>query len=167
MYRYIRSASIAVTAFGAVVNLALAVQVITASSSIKWEPESEWEASSESWQIDVVKVIWGLCCVHFTLAAAACLVGFIGILKRKLSLLRFYRDYSIVDFSLCALVTALASYAVFHASVRAATCEELSLHPELLRSLMDMGLNLENCERWLERGGLAFVVVMCILLVIR
>lgn len=32
---------------------------------------------------------------------------------------------------------------------------------------MDMGLNLENCERWLERGGLAFVVLMSILLVIR
>ncbi|KAG6896624.1 hypothetical protein C0992_007030 [Termitomyces sp. T32_za158] len=167
MYRYVRSASIAVTAFGAVVNLALAVQVFTASSTIKWEPESEWEASSESWQLDVVKVVWGLCCAHFTLAAAVCFVGFIGILKKKSSLVRFYRDYSIADFSLCALVTALASYAVFHASVRAATCEEISHHPELLRSLIDMGLNLENCERWLERGGLAFVVLMSIILVIR
>ncbi|KAG6861579.1 hypothetical protein C0995_014875 [Termitomyces sp. Mi166 len=167
MYKYIRSASIVVTAFGAVFNLALAVQVITASWTIKWEPESEWEASSDSWQVDGVKVILGLCCAHFALAAAVCLVGFIGILKRNPSLVRFYRDYSIADFSFCTFVTAIATYVVFQASARAATCEELSHHPEFLRNLMDMGLNLENCERWLERAGVAFVALMFILLVIR
>ncbi|KAG5730613.1 hypothetical protein E4T56_gene3945 [Termitomyces sp. T112] len=167
MHRYIRSASIAVTAFGALLNLALAVQVITASWTIKWEPESEWEASSDTWQFDVVKVIWGICCVHLTLAATVSFVGFIGILKRNPSLVRFYRDYSIANFSFWTSVTAIATYAVFHASARAAACEELSHHPEVLRNLMDMGLNLENCERWLERAGLAFIILMFILLVIR
>ncbi|KAG6856778.1 hypothetical protein H0H87_000746 [Tephrocybe sp. NHM501043] len=168
MFRYDRSASIAVTAFGAVFNLALTVQVITASrSALKWEPESEWEASGDSWQVDGVKVIWGLCCAHFALAAAVCMVGFIGISKSKPTLVRFYRDYSIADFSFCTFVTAMATFAVFSASARAAICEELSHHPELLQDLMEMGLNLENCERWLERGGLAFVALMFILLVVR
>ncbi|KAG6854363.1 hypothetical protein C0991_007868 [Blastosporella zonata] len=167
MFRYDRSASIAVTAFGAIFNLALAVQVITASRSFKWEPESEWEASGDSWQVDGVKLVWGLFCAHFALAATVCMVGFIGILKSKPTLVRFYRDYSIADFSFCTFATAITTFAVFSTSARAAICEELSHHPELLQDLMEMGLNLENCERWLERGGLAFVALMFVFLVIR
>ncbi|KAG6910129.1 hypothetical protein DXG01_012888 [Tephrocybe rancida] len=175
MFRYDRSASIAVTAFGAVFNLALAVQVITASRSLKWEPESEWEASGDSWQVDGIKFVWGLCCAHFALAATVCMVGFIGILKVSLVfyLLPSSTEYNneeqthTSDFSFCTFVTAIATYCVFHASARAAICEELSHHPEFLQDLMEMGLNLENCERWLERAGLAFVALMFILLVIR
>ncbi|KAG6850914.1 hypothetical protein H0H93_006740 [Arthromyces matolae] len=167
MYRYVKSASITATALGTIVNFTLAVQVLTASRSLKWEPESEWEASSDTWQIDGVKVIWGLCCAYFTLAAVVCIVGFTGILRRKPALVRFYRDYSIADFSFCTFVSIIATYAMFHASNRAALCEELSHHPELLQNLTDMGLTLENCERWLEGAGFAFVAVMFVLLVIR
>jgi len=33
--------------------------------------------------------------------------------------------------------------------------------------MLEMGLNLENCERWLERAVLAFVAVMVVVIVIR
>lgn len=59
------------------------------------------------------------------------------------------------------------TYAVFHTSARAAICEELSHHPELLQDLTEMGLNLENCERWLERAVLPFVAVMLVIIAIR
>ena len=81
MHSYTRSASIAVTVFGALLNLALAVHVITASWTTKWEPESEWEASSDTWRVDIVMIIWVICCAHLTLAATVSFVGFIGILK--------------------------------------------------------------------------------------
>ncbi|KAG5648809.1 hypothetical protein DXG03_000158 [Asterophora parasitica] len=162
-----RSASLAVTVFGAISNFAIAVQVIAAWRSLKWEPESEWEASGDSWQVDGVKVIWGLLSAYFASSAAVCVMGFMGIIKNKPALVRFYRDYSIADFSFCAFATVVTTYAVFHASARAAICEELSHHPELLRDLMEMGLNLENCERWLERAVLAFIALMFVVIVIR
>ncbi|GLB34098.1 hypothetical protein LshimejAT787_0109820 [Lyophyllum shimeji] len=162
-----RSASLAVTLFGAVSNFAIAVQVLAAWRSLKWEPESEWEASGDSWQVDGVKVIWGLLSAYFASAASVCVVGFVGIIKRKPSLVRFYRDYSIADFSFCTFATIVTTYAVVHASARAVICEELSHHPELLQDLVEMGLNLENCERWLERAVFAFVAVMFVIIVIR
>lgn len=81
--------------------------------------------------------------------------------------MRFYRDYSIADFSFCAFFTALATYGAFRTSARAGVCEELSHHPELMRDMFEMGLSLENCERWLERAVLAILAVMFIVIVVR
>ncbi|KAG5639710.1 hypothetical protein H0H81_005893 [Sphagnurus paluster] len=181
-----RSASLLITVFGAISNFAVAVQLIAAWRSLRWEPESEWEASGDAWRVDVVKVIWGLLSAYFVSSVMVCVVGFIGIIKVRSLLffslqvaisprgpqskpahVRFYRDYSIADFSFCTFVTVVTTYAVFHASARATICEELSHHPELLRDLMEMGLNLENCERWLERAVFAFVALMFVLIVIR
>jgi len=162
-----RSASLVVTVFGTISNLAIAVQVIAAWRSLKWEPESEWEASGDNWQVDGVKVIWGLLSAYFVSSASVCILGLIGIIKSKPSLVRFYRDYSIADFSFCTFATVITTYAVFHASARAVICEELSHHPELLQDLSEMGLNLENCERWLERAVFLFVALMFVILVVR
>jgi len=162
-----RSASLVITVFGAITNSILAFQVLTAWRSLRWEPESEWEASSDSWQVDGVKVIWGLLSAYFASSAAVCIVGLMGILRSKPSFIRFYRDYSIADFTFCTFVTGITTYAIFHSSARAAICEELSHHPELVTELGGMGLNLENCERWLERGVLASVAFMVVIIVIR
>lgn len=81
--------------------------------------------------------------------------------------MRFYRDYSIADFSFCALATLGTTYAAFISSARAGICEEFSHHPELMRDMHEMGLNSENCEHWLERAIVALVGFMFILLVIR
>ena len=83
------------------------------------------------------------------------------------SYVRFYRDYSIADFSFCAFSAALATYGAFNSTARAGVCEEFSHHPELMRDMVEMGLNLENCERWLERAVLAAVAVLFIVMVIR
>jgi hypothetical protein len=83
------------------------------------------------------------------------------------SFVRFYRDYSIADFSFCAFFTILGTYSAFRTSVRAVVCEELSRQPDLMRNMTEMGLNLENCELWFERAVLAFMMVMVVLIVIR
>lgn len=81
--------------------------------------------------------------------------------------MRFYRDYSIADFSFCIFFTALATYGSFYTAARAGVCEELSHHAELMRSVVEMGLNLENCEQWLERAVLAILAVTIIVMVVR
>jgi hypothetical protein len=80
---------------------------------------------------------------------------------------RFYRDYSIADFSFCTFFTMITIYGAFHTSASATVCEELSHHPDLMREVLEMGLSVENCEQWLERAVLGFVAFMIILVIIR
>ena len=81
MLNYNRSASLAITLLGAVSNLALTIQVVALWRSLKWEPESEWEASGDNWKVDGVKIIWGLVSGYFTCAATVSTVGLLGIIK--------------------------------------------------------------------------------------
>ncbi|KAF9559661.1 hypothetical protein CPC08DRAFT_637541 [Agrocybe pediades] len=158
-----RAASAIITFFGAIINSVLTIQVLATWRSIKWEPESEWELSGDKWQLTGVKIIWGLLSLYFASAASICALGFHG---HKPSHVRFYRDYSIADFSFCAFFTALATYAAFLSPARAGVCEAFSHHPELMRDMLEMGLNLENCEQWLERAvfaGLAFLFVVMVI----
>jgi len=88
-------------------------------------------------------------------------------LQHKPSHVRFYRDYSIADFSFCAFFTAVATYFAFLSPARAGVCEEFSHHPELMRNMLEMGLSLENCELWLERAVFAGLAFMFVIMVIR
>ncbi|KAJ3497623.1 hypothetical protein NLJ89_g10324 [Agrocybe chaxingu] len=162
-----RTASTLITLFGAVSNAILTIQVLAAWRSIKWETESEWESRGDMWQLDGVKVIWGLLFIYFASAASVCAVGLHGVLKSKPSHVRFYRDYSIADFSLCTLCSILMTYASFLKPARAGVCEEFSHHPELMRDMLEMGLNIENCELWLERAVFGLIAFLFVIMVVR
>jgi len=164
---YNSTASTLITIFGAITNAAITLQVFAAWHTFKWEPESEWESSGDKWQLNGLKLIWALLLVYFSSATSVCTVGLLGIVKAKPSYLRFYRDYSIADFSFCAFSLALATYAAFLSPTRAGVCEELSHHPELMRDMLEMGLNLENCELWLERAVFAVLAVLFVVMVVR
>jgi hypothetical protein len=60
-----------------------------------------------------------------------------------------------------------ATYTAFVGGARASLCEELSHHPDLTREMLEMGLNLENCEIWLERAVFAIVAVMLLITLVR
>jgi hypothetical protein len=81
MFNSSRSTSLAITLFGAITNCALAINVLTAWRSLKWEPDSEWEASGGSWQVDGIKVLWVLLSTYFASSAAVCVVGLLGIVQ--------------------------------------------------------------------------------------
>jgi hypothetical protein len=81
---------------------------------------------------------------------------------------RFYRDFSVADFTSCTIFTAVVTYASFsYHSVRSRICEELSRHGDLMRDLAEIGLSPENCEPWLERAIMVFVGAMFVVIVVR
>lgn len=82
--------------------------------------------------------------------------------------LRFYRDFSVADFTFCTISTVFVTYASFSCySIRSTICEELSRHGDLMRDLAEIGLSPETCEQWFERAVLVFVGVMFIIIVLR
>ncbi|KAJ7591485.1 hypothetical protein C8J56DRAFT_935688 [Mycena floridula] len=131
------------------------------SRSLKWERETEWDSVSDTWRFDSVKIIWGLLSAYFVSSAAVSAVGFIGVVRSKATMVRFYRDYSIADFAFTIGFTVVGAYGAFRMTTRAEVCEELTSHPELLRDF------IESCELWFERAVMASVAVSVILLVAR
>jgi hypothetical protein len=180
-----RTASALITVIGAIANTVVTIQLLASwYYTFKWEPESEWESSGDKWQLNGLKLIWALLVVYFSSAVSVCAIGFVGILKvrkqillsvsflsltqqNKQSYVRLYRDYSIADFAFCAFTLILFTYAAFLGPARAGVCEEFSHHPELMRYMQEMGLNLENCELWLERAVFAVVAVLFVIMIIR
>lgn len=182
-----RTAATLITLFGCVTNSVLVIQVAAAwrSFNFKWEQESDWEALGDKLQMNGLKLIWALFFVYFASSAIVCAVGLHGVLKvcivpipiptfshlsilqGKRSHVRFYRDYSIADFVFCSVSAMTASYAAFLGPARAGVCEELSRHPEIMRDMLELGLNLENCELWLERAVFAIVAIMFVVMIVR
>ncbi|KAE9404854.1 hypothetical protein BT96DRAFT_853366 [Gymnopus androsaceus JB14] len=162
-----RSASFIITFLAATSNLAVALQVLAAWRSLKWEQASEWETSEDKWKLDGLHVVWGLLLAYFSAASAVSAVGFAGVAKSKPALVKFYRDYSIADFSFCAFITLIIGYGIFQPNLPVGVCESLSQHPDIMRDMTELGLSSENCERWFKRATLAFLAIMLIVLVAR
>ena len=139
----------------------------------------------EGWQVNSIKLVWGLLSAYFTTASVVCVVGAVGVIKvrgehssclpsalieemqRAPAYVRLYRDYSVADLCFCGLMTVGIALASFRQSSRIAACEEFAREPELLRDLADAGLNPENCESWLEHVVVGFVGITAVLLVVR
>ncbi|KAG8218925.1 hypothetical protein J3R82DRAFT_4633 [Butyriboletus roseoflavus] len=162
-----RSASVATAFIGAVSNVALAVYLIGAWRSLAWEPGSEWEGLRFSLSRDGASLICGLFSAYFAAASAICVFGLAGIIKCIPSFVRIYRNYVIGDFAFCTLFAVLASSAAVDPAARAQVCEQVSRQPDLLRGVIDLGLTLENCEQWFERGLMAFMAVFLLRTVVR
>lgn len=163
----------------------IAVRLLALWGSLRWEQESEWEGSPDSWRIDPVKLIWGLLSVYFAAAATASTVGFIGIArvstastlfgttpdtseKNWAAAVRFFRDYTIADFAFIAISTVTVAYTSFSTSyVRTGVCEELSRQPELMRDIVETGLSLDNCEFWFERAVVVLLGMLFLLIAVR
>ncbi|KAJ4479107.1 hypothetical protein J3R30DRAFT_3289025 [Lentinula aciculospora] len=160
-----RSASFIITFLAATSNFAVALQVLAAWRSLKWEQASEWETSGDQWKFDGLQIVWGLLLAYFSAASVVSAVGFAGVVKSKPALVKFYRDYSIADFSLCAFITLIIGYGILRPTLPLGVCEGLSQHPDLMRDMAELGLSAENCERWFKRSSLVFLAVMLVVLV--
>ncbi|KAI0092022.1 hypothetical protein BDY19DRAFT_990770 [Irpex rosettiformis] len=161
-----RTVSIFAAFISAVLNVFCAARVIAFGGSLKWDFESEGDALN----VDAVKFIWFLLVIYFAAAATASVIGFIGIARRKLNYVRFFRDYSIVELAFMFVGAVMLSYTSFGSSsalLQAGVCEELGRQPDLLRDMAESGLNLENCEYWFGRAAVAVLGVMLVFAVIR
>ena len=182
-FKLYRAAALVVAFAGIVLNFLAAAQLITLWLNFRWESESEWEWLSDRWRIDGVKLMGGIFCVYSAFAGAVSVVGLAGVIKvgpplyprnhlayrpqNKPSLVRVFRDFYIADFSFCTSFAIIVVYAAFHTTTRTGICEEFSRHPELMRDMQEMGMNIENCELWLSRAALAIAAVMFTVVVIR
>lgn len=169
MARYpARSASLVITLLGALGNFSVTLQLIAAWNLLK-EPEAseaEWESSWLSrkwpWHPDGIQLAWGLLLSYFSLATAVCSVGFVGVVKRKPALIKFYRDSSIIDVSVGVFIALVGAYFAWIPSTNARVCEGLAGQPELMRDLGEYGLSAENCESWSHRAIISLVVLMIV-----
>jgi len=159
---------LATSVIGALFNSILAIQLFALWRSLRRDSESEWEGSLDPWTVNTLSLLGGLSAAYFVTAAVASAIGFAGVVKGKPSYLRFYRDFSVADFTFCTISTVFVTYASFSCySIRSTICEELSRHGDLMRDLAEMGLSPETCEQWFERAVVVFVGVMFIIIVLR
>ena len=66
---------------GLLLNLTIALHLLSFWRVLKWESDSEWESSAQEWRIDSIKLVWALCSAYFVTAACACAVGVVGVVK--------------------------------------------------------------------------------------
>lgn len=129
--------------------------------SRRTSPRRRWHVSSAS-------SASRRCVVVPYVTAVVLTVSHVSILQSIPSFVRFYRDYSIADFAFMTVSTLVVSYTSYsNKYVRTGVCEELSRHPDLMRDMVEMGLNVENCELWFERAVVGIIGIMFILIVIR
>lgn len=85
-----RPASLALSLVGAVVNFFVAIHVLSLWRVLKWESESEWEGSAESWRVHTVKLVWLLLAAYFSTATVVSLIGAFGVIKASISYILSY-----------------------------------------------------------------------------
>ncbi len=121
MSRFNRSASFVITLVAIVSNTALAIQALAASRSIKWEPEFEWDSSTDTWRVDGIKVVWGLLLAYFVSAATVGAVGFVGVVKVR-GLASAYLDVNLIAYAeqtlICSLLSRLLHRRLFLLHIR-------------------------------------------------
>ncbi|KAB5595548.1 hypothetical protein CTheo_1009 [Ceratobasidium theobromae] len=162
-----RTATLVLAGLGAVGNAYAATHLIALWWTMQTESESEWEGSADIWTLDVARILGALICTYMTIASVACAAGFYGTLKRLPAHVRVFRDYSIADLIFVTLSTLMFAFACVQPTLRGAVCEELLRQPELMRSLIDAGLTIENCDVYFERGVIGVVGIMSVLLICR
>jgi len=149
---------------GALVNVYALYHVLALWSRVTNEGESEWEGAGAN----SVRSLGVILVTYLIFAAAAYLVGFIGVLKRIPSWVRIFLQFSFADFVLYALTLVIVAFAGYRPSEwRETVCEELSTQPDILRSLSEAGFNLESCESWIENLVIGVVVLLSVGLVLK
>ncbi|KAI0036031.1 hypothetical protein K488DRAFT_41958 [Vararia minispora EC-137] len=165
--RWRKTAALSVSVLCAAVNLSIAFQFFSLWRASKRDTATESEGLAGGWARGL-STLGGLATVYFLTAAAANVVGLVGILKRYPRCVRFWRDFSIADFACTTTTTVFAVYAASrYYDLRNDLCEELSRHDDVMMDLAELGITLENCEQWSQRAILAVVSLLVFLHLIR
>lgn len=81
-----RSIALFISLSGSIFNALLAFKFYSLWNSLKAaEPESEWEGSLDSWSGESLTLLWGLLSCYFAAEAVSSFVGFVGIVKVRIT----------------------------------------------------------------------------------
>lgn len=166
----LRAATLILSLFSSTVNFYACYKLLTSWFSVRWSwsssEESEWEGLS--WKLDTMKALGAILWAYLFVGGIASVVGLVGVIKRRTTNVRLFRDYSIADLAFGFASTATFAFISSKPFVRMMMCEELSRQPDLLRTLSDSaGLNVENCESFLDKAIVSVLVALGVLLFIR
>lgn len=81
MFRWSRTAALAIACLGVLTNFALAIQLFALWRTFRSDTESEWEGSIDLWAVNGFKLVGILSTAYFVTAAAASIAGLVGIFK--------------------------------------------------------------------------------------
>lgn len=97
MFRWSRTAALAIAFLGALTNFVFAIQLFALWRTFKSDTESEWEGSIDSWTVNGFKLVGTLTTAYFVTAAAASTAGLVGIFRvRHRHLLPLFHSGSLV-----------------------------------------------------------------------
>lgn len=88
--------------------------------------------------------------------------------QRLLPSVRLYLQFSFVDFAAYLLGMVFLAFKLYKPKDwKDDLCEEVSVHPDVLRTLRSGGFDIESCESWVEKLVLGVTTVLGIGLILK
>ncbi len=88
--------------------------------------------------------------------------------QRTPSYIRLFLQYKLGDLVLSAVTLITLAFTSSRSSRwHESTCNELFTQPDLLRLLLRFGVNIQECEIWLEKFITTAITVLCIVLILK
>ena len=88
--------------------------------------------------------------------------------QRLLPSVRLYLQFSFVDFAAYLLGMVILAFRIYKPKAwKDDLCEEVSVHPDVLRALRSGGFNIESCESWVEKLVLGAMTMLGVGLVLK
>jgi hypothetical protein len=88
--------------------------------------------------------------------------------QRLLPSIRLYLQFSFVDFATYLLGMVILVFKVYKPKDwKDDLCEEVSVHPDVLRALRSGGFDIENCESWVENLMLGMMTLLGVGLILK
>lgn len=142
-----RAVVLPLISIGAVFNLYVLFSILHLWFGLRRDAESEWEGGGHN----LIGTFAAIVVTYTLLSSTAYAIGIFGVYKRIPSYVRIFLQFSFADFALYVLALVGVAFACYRPSNwRDSTCEGLSTQPDILRTLAQAGLDLENCENWIE-----------------
>lgn len=88
--------------------------------------------------------------------------------QRLLPSVRLYLQFSFVDFVVYLLGMVILAFKIYKPkNWKDELCEEVSIHPDVLRALRSGGFDVENCEGWVEKLVLGVLTILGVGLILK
>jgi len=151
-------------AFGGALNICFLCSTMLVYVNARKDAESEWEGGGH----DVIPTTTAFIVTYCLISLTASLIGGLGVFKRTPSYIHLFLQYTLGDLVLSAVTLISLAFTSSRSSRwHESTCNELFTQPDLLRLLVRFGVNIQECEIWLEKFITTAITVLCIVLILK